>query len=44
VEREDGGEVSVWLVIGVLALALGLLLLLRRRLGRRWFAARSATD
>jgi energy-coupling factor transport system substrate-specific component len=44
VEREDGGEVSVWLVIGVVALTLGLLLLLRRHLGRRWFAARSATD
>jgi energy-coupling factor transport system substrate-specific component len=32
VEGQDGGEVSAWLVIAAVAVALGLLLLLRRRL------------
>jgi prenyltransferase beta subunit len=43
-EGDQGGHLPIWLVIGALALTLGVVLMLRRRLGRRRFAARSTTD
>jgi energy-coupling factor transport system substrate-specific component len=44
VESDEGGDVPAWLVIAASAGALGVVLLLRRHLGRRWLAARSAGD